>query len=194
LSVANLSKSRLTFESAVRFSRCPADRDCFGRFQRRWQINILRELSGGAGLRFVNADALASALEVTAYEAAEIGAALRRALVKQRESFVLETVLSDPVGEKVNALASYAALGYTVVLIFIRIDSAEESIRRVAMRVSQGGHDVPDEKLHARFERTQANLKRAILCLPHVIIYNNSDLSHPYQLADVYENGQRVIK
>ncbi len=146
----------------------------------------------GAGLRFLNADVLADALELSAYEAAEMAAAIRSTLVAQRESFIFETVLSDPVGEKVEMLASYAASGYTVVLVFIQIGSVEESIRRVAMRVSQGGHDVPDEKLRARFERTQANLQRAIGCLPHVIIYNNNDLSRPYQLAEAYENGQRV--
>lgn len=145
-----------------------------------------------AGLRFVNPDVLAHALGVSPYEAGDLAAAIRSALVQRRESFVFETVLSDPVGDKVETLASYAALGYTVVLIFIRIDSPEESIRRVAMRVSQGGHDVPDEKLRARFERTKANLQRAIERLPHVIVYSNSDLSKPYQLAEVYENGRSM--
>ena len=49
------------------------------------------------------------------------------------------------------------------------------------MRVSQGGHDVPDEKLLARFDRTQANLKRAIERLPYVIVYSNDDFAHPYR-------------
>ena len=144
-----------------------------------------------AGLRFVNADVLSASLEVSAYEAAELATSIRTALVARRESFVFETVLSDPVGEKVLQLESYAVLGYTVVLIFIRIDDAEESIKRVAMRVSQGGHDVPDDKLRARFERTQANLKRAIERLPHVIIYDNDILSKPYQLVERYERGHK---
>jgi predicted ABC-type ATPase len=147
-------------------------------------------LLSDSGLRFVNADALADGLQITAYEAADAAAVIRTALVAQRESFIFETVLSDPVGDKVNSLASYTALGYTVVLIFIQIDSVDESIRRVAMRVSQGGHDVPDEKLRFRFSRTQANLKRAIKCLPYVLVYNHSDLSHPYELVALYENGQ----
>ena len=146
-----------------------------------------------AGLRFVNADVLAEALDVTAYEAAELAASIRVSLVAQRESFVFETILSDPVGEKVDILASYVAFGYTVVLIFIRIDSPEESISRVAMRVSQGGHDVPDDKLRRRFERTQANLQRAMSCLPHVIVYSNGDLAKPYQLVEHYENGQSAL-
>lgn len=120
---------------------------------------------------------MSASLDVSAYEAAELATSIRTALVNQRESFIFETVLSDPVGEKVEQLASYSAFGYTVVLIFIRIDSAEESSKRVAMRASQGGHDVPDEKLLARFDRTQANLERAIQRLPHVIIFSNQDLS-----------------
>lgn len=144
-----------------------------------------------AGLRFVNADVLSASLDVPAYEAAELAASIRTALVTQRESFVFETVLSDPVGEKVDTLASCSALGFTVVLIFIRIANAQESIRRVAMRVSQGGHDVPDDKLRSRFERTQENLKRAIERLPHVLVYSNQNLAKPYQLVELYENGKK---
>lgn len=145
-----------------------------------------------SGLRFVNADVLAQTLSVNAYEAAALASSLRSALVAQRESFIFETVLSDPVGEKVDQFASYAAHGYTVVLIFIQIDSPEQSIQRVAMRASQGGHDVPDEKLFARFERTRTNLKRAIDRLPYVIVYSNDDLAQPYKLVGLYENGKRI--
>lgn len=148
-------------------------------------------LSDG-GLRFVNADVIAGELDIPAYDAAEVAAAIRSSLVNQRESFVFETVLSDPVGDKVDALAGYADLGYTVVLFFIRIAEVSQSIGRVALRVARGGHDIPDEKLRSRFERTKANLERAIDRLPHVVIYDNSDLRQPYQLAEVYEDGKRV--
>ena len=67
------------------------------------------------------------------------------------------------------------------------------SIKRVAMRVSQGGHDVPDEKLLARFERTQANLERAIERLPYVIVYSNDDLAHPYKPVQIYEHGKSIL-
>jgi len=144
------------------------------------------------GLRFINADELSASLGMLPYDAAELAASIRRELVCKRESFIFETVLSDPVGEKVDQLASYEALGYTVVLIFIRIESPDESIKRVAMRASQGGHDVPDAKLRARFARTQANLKRAIQRLPHVIVYSNEDLGNPYQFVAYYENGQKI--
>jgi predicted ABC-type ATPase len=144
------------------------------------------------GLRFINADELSASLGLSAYEAAELAASIRRELVSQRESFIFETVLSDPVGEKVEQLASYAALGYSVVLIFILIESVDESSRRVSIRAIQGGHDVPDEKLRARFDRTRANLVRAIQRLPHVLVFSNQDLSNPYQLVAHYEHGQKT--
>jgi predicted ABC-type ATPase len=51
-----------------------------------------------SGLRFLNADVLAAQLGAGPYEAARIAAALREELVRQRESFIFETVFSDPVG------------------------------------------------------------------------------------------------
>ena len=99
-----------------------------------------------AALRCVNADHLARELDLDAYDAAVVAGSLRRQLVAQRESFVFETVFSDPVGEKLGFLKDAAAAGYTVVLCFIGISGPDVSEARVAMRVSQGGHDVPTDK------------------------------------------------
>jgi predicted ABC-type ATPase len=53
-----------------------------------------------AKLRFVNADVLARELRIEPYAAARLADGIRNELVRQRESFVFETVFSDPVGEK----------------------------------------------------------------------------------------------
>jgi predicted ABC-type ATPase len=142
-----------------------------------------------AGLRFVNADVLVAELAVGPYEAARLANALRIALVERGESFVFETVLSDPVGDKLAFLADAARRGYVVVLCYVGLAGPDKSIERVAMRVSQGGHDVPDDKLRSRFPRTLANLRAAIAQLPHVLIYDNSDLTVPYRRVAVFENG-----
>ncbi|MGC8548473.1 MAG: zeta toxin family protein [Acidobacteriaceae bacterium] len=145
-----------------------------------------------AGLRFVNADVIARELHVSAYEGARIAQSIREELVRQRESFVFETVFSDPVGDKLSFLSRAAGAGYAVVLCYIGIGSFERSEERVSMRVSQGGHDVPTDKLMNRFPRTLANLQRAIGELPHVRIYDNDDLRSPYRLAGVFENARLV--
>lgn len=142
-----------------------------------------------AGLRLVNADVLARELHLDPYVAAGVAAAVREELVRQRESFVFETVFSDPAGEKVAFLKSAAQAGYNTVLCFIGIDAPSVSEQRVAMRVLQGGHDVPTEKLVQRFPRILANLKAALRELPRVWVFDNSDLRTPYRLAAIVEDG-----
>jgi predicted ABC-type ATPase len=153
------------------------------------KTTFFRAHLASAGLRFVNADVLAAELAVEPYEAARLADALRWALVERRESFVFETVFSDPVGEKVAFLAEATRCGYVVVLCYIGLSGSDQSVERVAMRVSQGGHDVPDDKLRSRFPRTLANLQSAIARLPHVLIYDNSDLDVPYRQVAVFDRG-----
>ena len=145
-----------------------------------------------AGLRFVNIDVLARELNLDAYAAARLADAIRRQLVEQHESFVFETVFSDPVGDKLAFLKEATEKGYTVILCFIGISGPGVSEERVAMRVSQGGHDVPAEKLVTRFPRTLANLKTAIRDVPYVWIFDNDDLRTPFRQVAVFENGQQV--
>jgi len=142
------------------------------------------------GLRFVNADLLAHELSVEPYDAAQMANALRRELTAQRESFVFETVFSDPVGDKVAFLEQAVADGYHVVLCFVGISGPDVSVQRVSMRVSQGGHDVPDEKLQSRFPRIIQNLKLAIKILPAVLVFDNNDLAHPYRQIATFEQGK----
>jgi predicted ABC-type ATPase len=144
-----------------------------------------------SGLRFLNADILAGELGMEAYPAAEVATRLRREFVSQRESFIFETVFSDPAGDKLGFLKRAVQQGYNVVMCFIGIAGAGRSEERVAMRVSQGGHDVPGDKLTARFPRTMGNLKQAIRELPCVFVFDNDDLPTPFRLAAVFQNGQR---
>lgn len=142
-----------------------------------------------AALPLINADVLAREMGIDAYVAARLADSIRRELVKRRESFVFETVFSDPVGDKVAFLKQAAESGYTAVLCFIGIASPNVCEERVAMRVSQGGHDVPRDKLRSRYPRTMANLRLAIRQLPHVFIYDNDDLNTPFRQVAVFEQG-----
>jgi predicted ABC-type ATPase len=145
-----------------------------------------------AGLRMVNADVIARELDMDPYQAARAAGAIRDELVRQRESFVFETVFSDPVGDKLTFLKDANAAGYTVLLCFVGVSGPEVSEERVAMRVSQGGHDVPAEKLVTRFPRILRNLQAAVQELPHVWIFDNDDLRRPFRLAAVCEDGRLV--
>lgn len=133
-----------------------------------------------AALRYVSADVLAQELEMDAYAAAKAADALRRALLKQKESFAFETVFSDPVGDKLKFLREAVTAGYTVALCFIGLED--------------GDHDVPAEKLKSRFPRTMANLKAAIAALPLVYVFDNSDLRRSFRKVATFRNGQPTGK
>jgi predicted ABC-type ATPase len=143
-----------------------------------------------SGMRFVNADALARELGIDAYRAAEAASGVRRDLVAAGESFVFETVFSDPKQDKVGFLRECTGRGYTVVLCFIGLSDAYLSDERVTLRALMGGHDVPREKLIARYPRSLANLVAAMRELPHVRIYDNSTSNKPHRLVVSLEHGR----
>lgn len=155
------------------------------------------------GLPFVNADRIARVLREEAPDADHVEAerraviqaeTIRRGFIEAGFSFCTETVFSDPVGAKVRFLDQARAAGYVVFLVFIGLEGSHLSVARVAERVSHGGHDVPDEKMHARFPRTLANLRAAIPGADEVFLIDNSSLATPYRVIAVYRRGTLVSR
>jgi predicted ABC-type ATPase len=60
------------------------------------------------------------------------------------------------------------------------------------MRVTQGGQDVPTEKLASRFPRTLANLQAAIAELPYIVVFDNGDLRRPFREVATFKDGKPV--
>jgi predicted ABC-type ATPase len=156
------------------------------------KTTFYKSFVAAASLRFVSADVIAAEFRIDAYAAASIAASLRDELIGRRESFAFETVFSDPAGDKLDFLRRAADAGYTVLLCFVGASSPEVSEERVTMRVAKGGHDVPSDKIYARFPRVLQNLRRAVLDLPNLWIFDNDDLRRPYRLVAVYESGKQV--
>ena len=153
----------------------------------------------GLGLPFVNADELGLALRSSAPLTADVdriafnqAEELRRGLLAVRASFCTETVFSDPQGAKLEFLKAARAQGYCVFLVFIGIDSPELSMARVMQRVEAGGHDVPDDRIHARFPRTLDNLRRAIELVDEAALFDNSSFAEPFRLVAYYSQGKLV--
>jgi predicted ABC-type ATPase len=146
------------------------------------------------GLRFVNADEIARESGASSDDAARVTNQVREQLLEQRESFIFETVFSDPVGDKVAFLKRAVERGYAVVVVFVGVDSAQTSALRVELRVAKGGHDVPEDKLAPRYERTMENLKRAVRELPRVIVYDNSDFEERHRKVAEFADSKCVEK
>ena len=127
---------------------------------------------------FVNADLIAAGLAPFAPQTAAIlaGRLMLQELDRHfaaRESFAFETTLSGR--GYLRHIAQWRAAGYRVKLIFLQLASAEEAIARVAHRVKQGGHDIPEDVIRRRFSAGWNNFER--LYARHVdawALYNNS--------------------
>ena len=104
--------------------------------------------------RFINADLIAAGLSPVAPEAMAVKAG-RLMLeeiedcVANGESFAFETTLSG-VGYR-QRIRPWRAAGYHVSLFFLCLPDAETAIARVATRVRQGGHDIPEDVIRRRF-------------------------------------------
>ena len=155
------------------------------------------------GLPFVNADELArrlraadprasrEAIDRHAFREAE---QLRGALLEAGVGFCTETVFSDPHGAKVKFLVTARARGFATFLVFIGLDSVALSIARVHQRTRQGGHDIPDARLRARFPRTLANMRAAVPLVNEAFLFDNSSFDAPYRIVAVYQQGRLISR
>jgi predicted ABC-type ATPase len=148
------------------------------------------------GILIVNPDEVAKGLspdspEAVAYEAASVADAWRRDLAARGVSFCMETVFSDPQGAKLDFLRECQSNGYTVLLVFIGLESADLSLGRVMQRVEEGGHDVPNEKIETRFPRTFDNLRQALTFVNEALLFDNSSSDEPFRFVASFRNGKR---
>jgi predicted ABC-type ATPase len=142
---------------------------------------------------FVNADIiqrdeLGDPSMDAAYEAARIADARRAELLAARRSFATETVFSHP--SKLELIAAARAQGYLVVVMHVGIDGPDLSVARVRSRVDQGGHDVPETKIRARFDRNQPLIREAVLRADRGMVFDNSCLNEPPRQMLVFANGR----
>lgn len=126
---------------------------------------------------FVNADEIARGLSPFAPEAVSIQAGrimLQRIeeLLPQRVDFAIETTLATR--SYVRLVRRAQALGYKVHLIFFFLENEEQAIARVAQRVSNGGHNIPEEDIRRRFKRGIYNLLNLYIPIcDNTRIFNN---------------------
>jgi predicted ABC-type ATPase len=114
--------------------------------------------------RFINADLIAAGLSPFAPEAAAIKAG-RLMLeeiaecARRGESFAFETTLSGLA--YLAHIREWRAQGYSVSLFFLALPDAEVAVARVAERVRQGGHHIPEDVIRRRFAAGLRNFEQA---------------------------------
>lgn len=135
---------------------------------------LMREFEFG---RYINADEIASRLtgspDEASREAQRLAEAAREECLAERIDFSFETVFSHP--SKLEFMERAAALGYFVFVIFVTIENPAINVDRVRLRVEAGGHDVPEDRIVARWHRTMKLLPEIVRRCHRAMIFDNSN-------------------
>jgi len=129
-------------------------------------------------LNFINADLIAQGLapfnpENVALEAGRIFLRRMDKIVSNKESFAFETTLSGL--NYIDHIKKWKQTGYEVILYFLKLPSEEMAIKRVQLRVAEGGHNVPEDVIIRRYHRGWENFQKYYKHLVDVwVIFDNS--------------------
>jgi predicted ABC-type ATPase len=129
-------------------------------------------------MHFVNADLIAAGLspfspEIAAVKAGKIMLEEIHAYARQGSDFSFETTLAGKSYTKL--LKALKKEGYRIHLYFLWLRNVDLALKRIAERVSMGGHDVPTDVVRRRFNRGLCNLFHLYRpLLDSWIIFDNS--------------------
>ena len=109
---------------------------------------------------FVNADEIAKGLSPfnpnkLAIQAGKLMLKRIDDLLDERKDFAIETTLSSKTFLKTITKAKDK--GYLITVLFLWLNSIDLSVERVKIRVSEGGHDIPEETIRRRYEKGLKN-------------------------------------
>lgn len=135
---------------------------------------------------FLNADLIAKGIsplnpEAEAFKAGEIMLRLVDEHVARGDSFAVETTLGGLTYAK--RIAEWQSKGYRVLLIFLALPSPEMAIERVAFRVKQKGHNIPEDVIRRRFARGLANFENIYKPLVDEWRHYNNEAEDPVLIA-----------
>jgi predicted ABC-type ATPase len=128
---------------------------------------------------FVNADEIARGLspfhpEHTALLAGRLMLERMRQLIRSRQSFAFETTCSGRT--PVSMLRNCKSDGWRLTLVYLWLPSPQAALDRVAMRVREGGHNIPSDVVIRRYWAGLSNMRLLYLPLADAAaIYDNSD-------------------
>ncbi len=97
--------------------------------------------------------------------------------IEKNLDFAFETTLGGSTITRL--LADAAARGVRLYVWYVGLSNLDLHIRRVRSRVRQGGHDIPEEMIRRRFERSRLNLIALLPAMTALRMYDNSAEADP---------------
>ena len=145
---------------------------------------VLKERSTDLGM-IVDVDKITAELGGNALAGGKAALGKITECIEKGISFTQETTLS---GRKTEATAKQVKeLGYHVRLFYIGLDSAEESLSRIANRVKRGGHDIPRDDVVRRFAGRWEAVAKVLPYCDEAEFYDNDN---GFVLVAEYRNGE----
>jgi predicted ABC-type ATPase len=92
--------------------------------------------------------------------------------LKEHRGLLFETVLSIP--EKVDFIWRSKQAGFFIRFVYVATNNPEINMLRIAWRVDQGGHTVPQDKIKARYERSLKLALKAALIVDRAYFIDNT--------------------
>jgi predicted ABC-type ATPase len=105
-------------------------------------------------------------------KAARYATEQRESCIANGRSLIFETVLS--ASDKVTFIEKAKAADYFIRLFFISTDNPQINAARVALRVMNGGHDVPIPKIISRYFKSIVNCATLAPIVDRLYVYDNS--------------------
>lgn len=139
---------------------------------------------------YINADDIKKELQCGDMEAAQIATAKREELLSKGESFTFETVLSSRRNLELLQRASYA--GYYIKCCYMLTAAPEINVQRVFVRVKNGGHDVPVDKIHSRYHKCLTLIPELIDVCDEISIFDNTQ--QPYMLFSKKKEERNIYE
>jgi predicted ABC-type ATPase len=97
--------------------------------------------------------------------------------IADRRDFTFETTLGG--NTMMERLEKAADGGIEVRIWYVGLESVEMHIERVRLRVTQGGHDIPETKIRERYDRSRWNLIKLIPNLTELKVFDNTAENDP---------------
>jgi predicted ABC-type ATPase len=135
----------------------------------------IRAVSGSA--RFVNLDEIARGLSpldplLDQRRAARVALATMRELMGEQVSFSIETTLAGRT--HLQTIEQARAAGLRSALLYFAVPTVELCLARIARRVTEGGHAVPEADVRRRFARSLANLPAYVAAVDLWRVFDNA--------------------
>lgn len=148
-------------------------------------------------VEFVNADLLAQlhyGKPATTLEESQTGQRLaderRKALMLTGKDLIAESTFSHP--SKLDLVRDAKTRGYEVRLYHVHLRSEELAVKRVARRVNEGGHPVPEKKTRDRYTRNQPLILEAAKLADTAVVFDNSEFGKPARRVLELRQGECI--